>query len=160
MEKEIPNRKTRNNEEVIHFRRNEDRLRYEIIVKMISLLKWSIILVIAILVFFYRIISNQNQMDQYQIQLLNETIEKINNLNLSRGTSSNNQIVPDTCVACHPEGTNLELKLRANFSYTDFKSYIRGERRLPENTVMPKFREDEITDKQIEKIYNYLKYIK
>ena len=140
------------------FRRREDQLRYELFDKVISLSKWLIILILAILFFFYKTISGQNQTDQYQIKLINEAIEKINHINT--GTSNQIEVIPGTCMVCHPDGTPSQLKLRNNFTQEDFRAYVRGERRIPENKVMPKFGNDKISDQQIDKIYIYLKHIK
>lgn len=156
-----PSPRSKKKEEVhitTSFRRREDQLRYELFDKVISLSKWLIVLVLAILVFFYKTISGQNQTDQYQIKLLNEAIEKINHVNTN--SSTKNEIIPGTCLVCHPDNTPSQMKLRPNFSQDDFRAYIRGEIRIPDNTVMPKFNKDAISDQQIEKVYNYLKYIR
>lgn len=140
------------------FRRKEDELRYNLFDRFLSLAKWLIALIIVILFFFYKTVSNQNQTDQYQIKLINELIDKVNHMQPNK--SLVNDIIPGSCLACHPMNTGAELKIRSGYELSDFRAYVRGEKRIPENSVMPNFHKDNISDQQIERLYNYLKYVK
>ena len=138
------------------FRRKEDELRFELFDRFLSLMKWLLLLSILILFFFYQTISSQNQTDQYQIKLLNELTEKVNTLVNQK--YENNTPIPGTCLVCHAVNGQNELRLKHSYTLSEFNDYVRGKYRPISNSVMPNFSSSVITDSEIEKIYNYLKY--
>lgn len=138
------------------FRRKEDELRFELFDRFLSLMKWLLLLSILILFFFYQTISSQNQTDQYQIKLLNELTEKVNTL--VNQNPENNTPIPGTCLVCHAINSQNELRLKHSYTLSEFNDYVRGKYRPISNSVMPNFSSSVISDSEIEKIYNYLKY--
>jgi hypothetical protein len=138
------------------FRRKEDELKFNLFDRFLSLMKWLILLVMIILFFFYQTISSQNQTDQYQIKLLNELTEKVNAMANQKNTT--NFPIPGACLVCHAVNSQNELRLKHSYTLTEFNDYIRGKYRPISNSTMPNFDSSIISDIEIEKIYNYLKY--
>lgn len=67
----------------------------------------------------------------------------------------NLNVESQNCIKCHLQ-TNMYL-LRSSLSFTDFKDYVRGNKRHINNTEMPIFDETIITDKTLENMYLILK---
>lgn len=143
------------------FRRKEDELRFNVIDNLVSMIKYLILVIAIILYFFYSVIKDQNNTDAYQIKLLNDITEKVNANNelLSRFYSKNpigDSVVPGTCTACHVPG-RMDIKIPKEWALQNFKDYVRGDIRIPNNGIMPKFDSKMILDDQLEKIFIYLK---
>ena len=142
------------------FRRREDEIRFEMIDKILGMLKYSIILVIAVLYFFYSVITTQNTTDAYQIKLLNEAIEKLNKQEQLLENRFNYGItkkaLPGTCVVCHAPG-RFDIILPKDWKMDTFKDYVRGTIRVPDNKIMPAFDKNVISDQQLEEIFTNLK---
>ena len=47
--------------------------------------------------------------------------------------------------------------LRGNMDANDFKNYMRGIKRIPHNNIMPNYTSAELSDLDIEKMYEILK---
>lgn len=141
------------------YRRKEDEVRFEIIDKIVSSLKWMIVLVAGILYFFYSIIITQNTTDAYQIKLLNEVNEKLSKQEQMLGIkfeSQSRKALPGTCIVCHSPG-RFDVVIPKDWKYENFKDYVRGNIRVPENKTMPAFGPNIITDQQLEEIFLNLK---
>ena len=134
------------------FRRKEDQLRFDIVERILSTIKWLVALNIIVLYFFYKTISSQNQTDAYQIKLQNEILSKIAILN----TSAQINTTPSSCIGCHVPG-RMDIKLQKDWNYDNFRNYVRGTVRVPENNIMPKHDKDMISDKELEQLYLNLK---
>ena len=143
------------------FRRKEDELRYNIIERMLSTFKWLVVLNMVVLYFFYSTINSQNITDAFQIKLMNDLTEKVNQNTeiLSKFYSKNpvtQSIIPGTCTACHVPD-RMDIKIPREWALINFKEYVRGDIRIPNNGTMPKFDSKTIPDDQLEKIFIYLK---
>lgn len=141
------------------FRRKEDQLRYDITNKVVSAIKWLIALNMVILFIFYNTISNQNSTDTYQLKILNDLNEKVTLMSRKLEKDSNNRVdvvsdsfLPGICNSCHHLKENA-INIRASWSKDDFKKYVRGEIRVPANSIMPKFNPNQITDEDLDNIY-------
>lgn len=142
------------------FRRREDEIRFEIIEKILSMLKYSVFLVIATLYFFYSVITTQNTTDAYQIKLLNETLEKLNKQEQLLENRFNygvtKKALPGTCIVCHAPG-RFDIILPKDWKMDTFKDYVRGTVRVPDNKIMPAFDKNTVSDQQLEEIFTNLK---
>ena len=101
--------------------------------------------------------------------LLNDIILKLDDLKKNQiGTNTNQidktklleriiNISPNTkqCAACHNE--NNIIKVYASWNFNDFKNYMRGAKRIPQNNIMPNYTSLELSDLDIEKMYEILK---
>lgn len=142
------------------FRRKEDQLRFDITNKIVSTIKWLIVLNMVILFVFYNTISNQNSTDTYQLKILNDLNEKVtlmqrkldSNGGYSKVDTIGESLLPGICNSCHHLKENA-INIRASWSKDDFKKYVRGEMRIPSNSVMPKFSSSQITDEDLDNIY-------
>lgn len=140
------------------FRRKEDELRYNILERIMSAFKWLVVLNIVVLYFFYNTITSQNNTDTFQIKLLNDLSEKIDKSNkiIPKDYISIINPTPSKCLTCHIQNKN-DIIIRQNWGLREFKDYIRGNYRIPENKSMPHFTDNEVSDKEIEDIFIYLK---
>ena len=101
--------------------------------------------------------------------MLNEVILKLDDLKKNQiGTNTNQidktklleriiNISPNTkqCGVCHNE--NNIIKVYASWNFNDFKNYMRGTKRIPQNNIMPNYTSSELSDLDIEKMYEILK---
>lgn len=144
------------------FRRKEDQLRFDLIERIVGAIKWLIALVAIILYMFYSTINSQNRTDSYQLKILNDLNEKLVNLQKTINTDRNPnpdrnpQPLPGQCNVCHHLREN-SIIIRTNWEYEDFRKYVRGELRIPENKIMPKFNRNQISDDEIRTIFEELK---
>ena len=53
--------------------------------------------------------------------------------------------------------SNNVIKIYASWNYNDFKNYMRGINRIPQNNIMPNYTNSELSDLDIEKMYEILK---
>ena len=136
------------------FRRKEDQLRFDVVDRTLSALKWLVALNMMVLYFFYQTVSTQNQTDAYQIKLQNEILSKLNSIQMV--TPKEGSFLPGSCIACHVPG-RADIKLQKDWNYDNFKNYVRGTIRVPENNIMPKLDKDMVSDKELEQIYLNLK---
>lgn len=83
--------------------------------------------------------TNTNQIDKAKL------LERI--INISHNTKE--------CGACHNE--NNVIKVYASWNFNDFKNYMRGTKRIPQNNIMPNYTSSELSDLDIEKMYEILK---
>ena len=83
--------------------------------------------------------TNTNQIDKAKL------LERI--INISHNTKQ--------CGACHNENNNI--KVYASWNFNDFKNYMRGTKRIPQNNIMPNYTSSELSDLDIEKMYEILK---
>ena len=118
-----------------------------------------IVLFAGNLYFFYSIIITQNTTDAYQIKLLNEVNEKLSKQEQMLGIkfeSQSRKALPGTCIVCHAPG-RFDIIIPKDWKYENFKDYVRGIVRVPENKTMPAFGPNIITDQQLEEIFLNLK---
>ena len=158
MSNEIPPQrpvKTRRKEDP-PFRRKEDQLRFDMIEKTLTTTKWLIGLIVIILYFFYQTVTSQNQTDAYQIKLQNEILDKLNHLKVDAPYVGQSSIIPVSCIGCHVPG-RMDIKLQKDWNFENFRNYVRGTVRIPENNIMPKHDREMISDKELEQIYLNLK---
>lgn len=141
------------------FRGKEDQLQYDITNKVVGAIKWLIALNMVILFIFYNTISNQNSTDTYQLKILNDLDEKVTLMSrkLENNSVNKNDVVaepflPGICNSCHHLKEN-SINIRASWSKDDFKKYVRGEIRVPANSIMPKFNQNQISDEDLDNIY-------
>lgn len=154
-------RVNRRHQEEVPFRRKEDQLRYEITHKVVGAIKWLVALNMVILFIFYNTISNQNTTDTYQLKILNDLNEKVTII--QKRLDNQNQpdinqtgiVLPGICNSCHHLKEN-SIILRASWTNEDFKKYVRGEIRIPSNSIMPKFSSSQITDEELDNIYQQI----
>ena len=158
------------------FRRTNDAVQYQVFVsilkayeKTINLLKYTLIIIAIAIIFVYNSFSNDTTREDYQILLLNDIILKLDDLKKNQiGTNINQidktklleriiNISPNTkkCGACHNE--NNVIKIYASWNFNDFKNYMRGIKRIPQNHIMPNYTSAELSDLDIEKMYEILK---
>ena len=158
------------------FRRTNDAVQYQVFVsilkayeKTINLLKYTLIIIVIAIIFIYNSFSNDTTREDYQIRMLNDIILKLDDLKKNQiGTNTNQidktklleriiNISPNTkqCGVCHNE--NNIIKVYASWNFNDFKNYMRGTKRIPQNNIMPNYTSSELSDLDIEKMYEILK---
>ena len=158
------------------FRRTNDAVQYQVFVsilkayeKTINLLKYTLIIIAIAIIFVYNSFSNDTTREDYQILLLNDIILKLDDLKKNQIGTNTNQIDKTKlleriinishntkqCGACHNE--NNIIKVYASWNFNDFKNYMRGTKRIPQNNIMPKYTSSELSDLDIEKMYEILK---
>ena len=158
------------------FRRTNDAVQYQVFVsilkayeKTINLLKYTLIIIAIAIIFVYNSFSNDTTREDYQIQLLNDIFLKLDDLKKNQIGTNINQIDKTKlleriinishntkqCGACHNE--NNVIKVYASWNFNDFKNYMRGIKRIPHNNIMPNYTSAELSDLDIEKMYEILK---
>lgn len=158
------------------FRRTNDAVQYQVFVsilkayeKTINLLKYTLIIIAIAIIFVYNSFSNDTTREDYQILLLNDIILKLDDLKKNQIGTNTNQIDKTKlleriinishntkqCGACHNE--NNIIKVYASWNFNDFKNYMRGIKRIPQNNIMPNYTSAELSDLDIEKMYEILK---
>ena len=158
------------------FRRTNDAVQYQVFVsilkayeKTINLLKYTLIIIAITIIFVYNSFSNDTTREDYQILLLNDIILKLDDLKKNQIGTNTNQIDKTKlleriinishntkqCGACHNE--NNIIKVHASWNFNDFKNYMRGIKRIPQNNIMPNYTSAELSDLDIEKMYEILK---
>lgn len=158
------------------FRQTNDAVQYQVFVsilkayeKTINLLKYTLIIIAIAIIFVYNSFSNDTTREDYQILLLNDIILKLDDLKKNQIGTNTNQIDKTKlweriinishntkqCGACHNE--NNVIKVYASWNFNDFKNYMRGTKRIPQNNIMPNYTSSELSDLDIEKMYEILK---
>lgn len=158
------------------FRRTNDAVQYQVFVsilkayeKTINLLKYTLIIIAIAIIFVYNSFSNDTTREDYQILLLNDIILKLDDLKKNQIGTNTNQIDKTKilerilnvshntkqCGACH--NSNNVIKIYASWNFNDFKNYMRGIKRIPQNNIMPNYTSSELSDLDIEKMYEILK---
>ena len=158
------------------FRRTNDAVQYQVFVsilkayeKTINLLKYTLIIIVIAIIFVYTSFSNDTTGKDYQIRMLNDIILKLDDLKKNQIGTNTNQIDKTKlleriinishntkqCGACHNE--NNVIKVYASWNFNDFKNYMRGIKRIPHNNIMPNYTSAELSDLDIEKMYEILK---
>ena len=158
------------------FRRTNDAVQYQVFVsilkayeKTINLLKYTLIIIAIAIIFVYNSFSNDTTREDYQIRMLNDIILKLDDLKKNQIGTNTNQIDKTKlleriinishntkqCGACHNE--NNIIKVYASWNFNDFKNYMRGIKRIPQNNIMPNYTSAELPDLDIEKMYEILK---
>ena len=158
------------------FSRTNDAVQYQVFVsilkayeKTINLLKYTLIIIAIAIIFVYNSFSNDTTREDYQIQLLNDIVLKLDDLKKNQIGTNTNQIDKTKlleriinishntkqCGACHNE--NNVIKVYASWNFNDFKNYMRGINRIPQNNIMPNYTSSELSDLDIEKMYEILK---
>ena len=158
------------------FRRTNDAVQYQVFVsilkayeKTINLLKYTLIIIAIAIIFVYNSFSNDTTGEDYQIRMLNDIILKLDDLKKNQIGTNTNQIDKTKlleriinishntkqCGACHNENNNI--KVYASWNFNDFKNYMRGIKRIPQNNIMPNYTSAELSDLDIEKMYEILK---
>ena len=158
------------------FRRANDAVQYQVFVsilkaydKTLNLLKYTLIIIAIAIIFVYNSFSNDTTREDYQKLLLNDIILKLDDLKKNQIGTNTNQIDKTKlleriinishntkqCGACH--NSNNVIKIYASWNYNDFKNYMRGIKRIPQNDIMPKYTNSELSDLDIEKMYEILK---
>ena len=173
---EIPDLENQNFNKKI--RRTNDDVQYQVFVsilkayeKTINLLKYTLIIIAIAIIFVYNSFSNDTTREDYQTLLLNNIILKLDDLKKNQIGTNTNQIEIDKtklleriinishntkqCGACHNE--NNIIKVYASWNFNDFKNYMRGTKRIPQNNIMPNYTSSELSDLDIEKMYEILK---
>ena len=51
----------------------------------------------------------------------------------------------------------MDIKLQKDWNFENFRNYVRGTVRIPENNIMPKHDREMVSDKELEQIYLNLK---
>ena len=158
------------------FRQTNDAVQYQVFVsilkayeKTINLLKYTLIIIAIAIIFVYNSFSNDTTREDYQTLLLNNIILKLDDLKKNQIVTNTNQIDKTKlleriinishntkqCGACHNE--NNIIKVYASWNFNDFKNYMRGIKRIPHNNIMPNYTSEELSDLDIEKMYEILK---
>ena len=171
---EIPDLENQNFDK--KFRRANDAVQYQVFVsilkayeKTINLLKYTLIIIAIAIIFVYNSFSNDTTREDYQTLLLNDIILKLDDLKKNQIGTNTNQIdktkllerILDVshntkqCGACH--NSNNVIKIYASWYFNDFKNYMRGIKRIPQNNIMPNYTSSELSDLDIEKMYEILK---
>lgn len=134
--------------------------------KLLGQLKFSLMIILFIVIIFWQTIAKDTTNQDYQIRLLNDILVKIEQLDHTKLVKSEDNISSDKtaierivsisvntkqCAACH--NNNNVIRLYPSWNYEDFKNYIRGIKRIPNNDIMPKYDTKTLTDKEIELIY-------
>lgn len=155
------------------FRRKEDQIKYDTTNKIVSIVKWLIVLNFILLYFFYSVTKDNKILVEYQMRMIGDISKKIERAHFSeipsppgapatQGISKEYKSVFDTsvnagkCMSCHDSSQN-PIRLEPMWDYGDFRKYVRGEKRIPTNTIMPKFLENDISNRELEKMYFELK---
>ena len=171
---EIPDLENQNFDK--KFRRANDAVQYQVFVsilkayeKTINLLKYTLIIIAIAIIFVYNSFSNDTTREDYQTLLLNNIILKLDDLKKNQIGTNTNQIDKTKlleriinishntkqCGACH--NSNNVIKIYASWNYNDFKNYMRGINRIPQNNIMPNYTNSELSELDIEKMYEILK---
>ena len=171
---EIPDLENQNFDK--KFRRANDAVQYQVFVsilkayeKTINLLKYTLIAIVIAIIFIYNSFSNDTTKEDYKIRMLNDIILKLDDLKKNQIGTNTNQIDKaklleriinishntKQCGACHNE--NNVIKVYASWNFNDFKNYMRGIKRIPQNNIMPNYTSSELSDLDIEKMYEILK---
>ena len=171
---EIPDLENQNFDK--KFRRTNEVVQYQVFVsilkayeKTLNLLKYTLIIIAIAIIFVYNSFSNDTTREDYQILLLNDIILKLDDLKKNQIGTNTNQIDKTKlleriinishntkqCGACHNE--NNIIKVYASWNFNDFKNYMRGIKRIPHNNIMPNYTSAELSDSDIEKMYEILK---
>ena len=158
------------------FRRANDAVQYQVFVsilkaydKTLNLLKYTLLVMIVAIIFVYISFSNDTTREDYQIRMINDIILKLDDLEKIQSGSNSPPVdkakilerILDVshntkqCGACH--NSNNVIKIYTSWSYNDFKNYMRGIKRIPQNDIMPKYTNSELSDLDIEKMYEILK---
>ena len=158
------------------FSRTNDAVQYQVFVsilkayeKTLNLLKYTLIIIAIAIIFVYNSFSNDTTREDYQTLLLNNIILKLDDLKKNQIGTNTNQIDKTKlleriinishntkqCGACHNE--NNIIKVHASWNFNDFKNYMRGIKRIPQNNIMPNYTSSELSDLDIEKMYEILK---
>ena len=158
------------------FRRTNDAVQYQVFVsilkayeKTINLLKYTLIIIAIAIIFVYNSFSNDTTREDYQKLLLNDIILKLDDLKKIQSGSNSPPVdkakilerILDVshntkqCGACH--NSNNVIKIYASWNFNDFKNYMRGIKRIPHNNIMPNYTSSELSDLDIEKMYEILK---
>mgnify|MGYP006348388651 CR=1 FL=1 len=158
------------------FRRANDAVQYQVFVsilkaydKTLNLLKYTLLVMIVAIIFVYNSFSNDTTREDYQIRMINDIILKLDDLEKIQSGSNSPPVdkakilerILDVshntkqCGACH--NSNNVIKIYTSWSYNDFKNYMRGIKRIPQNTIMPNYTKSELSDLDIEKMYEILK---
>ena len=158
------------------FRRANDAVQYQVFVsilkaydKTLNLLKYTLLVMIVAIIFVYNSFSNDTTREDYQIRMLNDIILKLDDLEKIQSGSNSPPVdkakilerILDVshntkqCGACH--NSNNVIKIYASWNYNDFEKYMRGIKRIPQNDIMPKYTNSELSDSDIEKMYEILK---
>ena len=171
---EIPDLENQNFDK--KFRRTNEVVQYQVFVsilkayeKTLNLLKYTLIIIAIAIIFVYNSFSNDTTREDYQTLLLNDIILKFDDLKKNQIGTNTNQIDKTKlleriinishntkqCGACHNE--NNIIKVHASWNFNDFKNYMRGIKRIPQNNIMPNYTSAELSDLDIEKMYEILK---
>ena len=171
---EIPDLENQNFDK--KFRRTNDAVQYQVFVsilkayeKTINLLKYTLIIIAIAIIFVYNSFSNDTTREDYQMLLLDNIVLKLDDLKKNQIGTNTNQIDKTKlleriinishntkqCGACHNE--NNVIKVYASWNFNDFKNYMRGIKRIPQNNIMPNYTSSELSDLDIEKMYEILK---
>ena len=171
---EIPDLENQNFDK--KFRRTNEAVQYQVFVsilkayeKTINLLKYTLIIIAIAIIFVYNSFSNDTTREDYQTLLLNNIILKLDDLKKNQIGTNTNQIDKTKlleriinishntkqCGACHNE--NNIIQVHASWNFNDFKNYMRGIKRIPQNNIMPNYTSSELSDLDIEKMYEILK---
>ena len=158
------------------FRRTNDVVQYQVFVsilkayeKTLNLLKYTLLVMIVTIIFVYNSFSNDTTKEDYQIRMINDIILKLDDLKKIQSGSNSPPVdkakilerILDVshntkqCGACHNE--NNVIKVYASWNFNDFKNYMRGIKRIPHNNIMPNYTSAELSDLDIEKMYEILK---
>ena len=158
------------------FRRANDAVQYQVFVsilkaydKTLNLLKYTLLVMIVAIIFVYNSFSNDTTREDYQIRMINDIILKLDDLKKIQSGSNSPPVdkakilerILDVshntkqCGACH-NSSNV-IKIYASWNYNDFENYMRGIKRIPQNDIMPKYTNSELSDLDIEKMYEILK---
>ena len=171
---EIPDLENQNFDK--NFRRTNDAVQYQVFVsilkayeKTINLLKYTLIIIVIAIIFVYYSYSNDTTREDYQIRMLNDVILELEDLKKNQIGTNTSQIDKTKlservinishntkqCGTCHNE--NNIIKVYASWNFNDFKNYMRGIKRIPHNNIMPNYTSAELSDLDIEKMYEILK---
>ena len=171
---EIPDLENQNFDK--KFRRTNEVVQYQVFVsilkayeKTINLLKYTLIIIAIAIIFVYNSFSNDTTREDYQTLLLNDIILKLDDLKKIQSGSNSPPVdkakilerILDVshntkqCGACH--NSNNVIKIYASWNFNDFKNYMRGIKRIPQNNIMPNYTSAELSDLDIEKMYEILK---
>ena len=171
---EIPDLENQNFDK--KFRRTNDVVQYQVFVsilkayeKTLNLLKYTLLVMIVAIIFVYNSFSNDTTREDYQIRMLNDIILKLDDLKKIQSGSNSPPVdkakilerilavshITKQCGACH--NSNNVIQIYASWNFNDFKNYMRGIKRIPQNNIMPNYTSAELSDLDIEKMYEILK---
>ena len=158
------------------FRRTNDAVQYQVFVsilkayeKTLNLLKYTLIIIVIAIIFVYHSFSNDTTREDSQIRMINDIILKLDDLKKIQSGSNSPPVdkakilerILDVshntkqCGACH--NSNNVIKIYTSWNFNDFKNYMRGIKRIPHNNIMPNYTSAELSDLDIEKMYEILK---